>query len=490
MSSIGRNTLYNLAGYAVPLVLFLATIPAYIHFIGADRYGVLAIVWLIYGGFGMLDLGLGRAATQRIAALRDADPAERRAMLDVALSTNVVIGAVGAILTGLVGWFTFAIGMKLDPSLRTEALEVVPLMALGLPIITTLGILSGALQARERFLITNRITITNSALFQLLPLVVAWLVAPTLWLVVLAALAARMTAVVLLLRECRREFGPRSAGRPRRPGEAWDMLRYGGWVTLSSLGGLINGFSDRLLIGALIGPVAVTIYTVPMDATRRLAVIADSLSNAMFPRLAVTDEEGTRVLAERSTAALYAVATPVVACFVVMAEPLVRLWLGDRIGAQSAPLAQILAVAAWANMFAKLPYAQLQAQGRPHLVALTQLAEIPLYVAGLVWAVRSFGLPGAAWLYIARTSIDAAILTHLAERRMIHGALLGMTLAALCGLVWLAQLAGQPSWPTALIATAAVGLGTALIAWLVMPHPLRQLALGFAGRFGPNRTAR
>ncbi|MEP3755860.1 MAG: oligosaccharide flippase family protein, partial [Alteripontixanthobacter sp.] len=307
--SIGRNAAYNLAGFTVPLVLFLVTIPIYIDLIGAARYGVLAIVWLVLGLFGMMDLGLGRAATQRVAALKNGTAQERRGALGTALTSNLVIGAIGAAIMAVAAWFMFARGMKLDADLRAEAMPLVPLMAIGVPIVTTLAILSGALMGREKFFIVNRITITNTSLFQLAPLAVAWIAGPTLVWLVLAALAARLLAVLLLWRECRKEFGAGAIG-------GWDaaelvrMLRYGGWVTAGGMIGMVLVFSDRFLIGAAVGAVAVTVYAVPLDATRRIAVVADALANALFPRLAVLDKEESRKLTRQAVGALYAIATP------------------------------------------------------------------------------------------------------------------------------------------------------------------------------------
>ncbi|ANU07145.1 oligosaccharide flippase family protein [Paraurantiacibacter namhicola] len=481
MSTIGRNAAYNLAGFGVPLVLFFLTIPLYIGLIGTARYGVLAIVWLVLGLFGMMDLGLGRAATQRVAALRDAAPEDRLRALGTALASNFVIGLLGALLMGGAAWYIFAHGMKLDPWLRQEALPLVPLMAMAVPMMTTLNILSGALQGRERFFITNRITITNAALFQLMPLAVAWLVGPTLVWLVVAALAARLLAALLLWRACRKEFGSGALARWDRK-DMRSMLGYGGWVSVSGLVGMALVFSDRFLIGALVGAVAVTIYAVPLDATRRIAVIADSLANALFPRLAVTDADASRMLMRGAVSALYALATPLVVGVIILAEPLIRFWLGDDIGSRSAPLAQILAIAGWINIFAKPPYAQLQAQDRPRAVALLMLAQLPFFLLALWWVLPRYGLEGAAWVYLARNTVDTFALYLAATGRIERGWQLALTFAALVALVLVLQSQPVPGFLGALGPAVIAGAVSLIIGLWALPPESRERIAGLARR--------
>lgn len=478
MSSITRNTLYNLAGSGVPLILFVVTIPVYIALIGAERYGVLAIVWLVLGVFGLMDMGLGRAVTQRIANLREAGAGEHRAVLGTALATNLLIGSVGAVLMYGAGQAVFGQGITLEPDLRGEALSVVVLMAIGVPVVTTYAILLGALQGIEKFAITNRIAIINSTIFQCLPIAIAYFYSINLFPLVAAALAARVIAVIMLWRECRRAFGSGIVS-------AWDrerirpLLAFGGWVTLTMLLGTVLVFSDRLIIGSLIGAVAVTLYAVPFDASRRLGVVSEALASALFPRLAAVDDVRSRELVSRANAVLFAVATPLVAGLITVADPLMRLWLGEDIGSQSAPLLQILALAAWANIFARSPYARLQATGRPHVVALIGLIQTPFYLVALIFALDQFGLAGAAAVYLARNSADYMMLAIAAGMIEDRFMVLFSTFTAILALIVALQLAEPLTLLSGIVCGAAVALAASVLAWFVLPADVRTLIRRF-----------
>lgn len=482
--SIGRNAAWNLGGQAVPALLALATIPAYLHLLGAERYGVMALAWLVLGYFGVFDLGLGRAATQRISVLRDADPQARTRALSSALAANLAIGLAGALVLVPVAHFVFGQVFRIDPVLRAEALAALPWIALALPVATTGGVLGGALMGRERFATANAISVTTTALFQLAPLAVALWRGPALPGVLAAAVCARLAGLGLMAWAVRREFGPLLPLRWDRA-EVRGLLAFGGWVALTSLVAPLLTLTDRLLVGALVGAAAVAVYSVPMDLTQRLGAVSAAIGNALFPRLALASGDEAGRLMRGGIDALFVLLTPPVAAALVLADPLFRLWLGDAIGGQAAPLARLMLVGAWFNAFAQMAFVRLQAQGRPDLVAKLLLAETPVYLLALWWALGSHGLWGAALVLLVRMVIDSLAMALLAARRLERAWLLLPTLALFVAACFVLRAMEPLALLPALGWAAVAAGGLAIPAWGLLPPDLHDRISGLFSRAAP-----
>ncbi|HMP54957.1 MAG TPA: oligosaccharide flippase family protein, partial [Novosphingobium sp.] len=287
------------------------------------------------------------------------------------------------------------------------------------------------------------------------------------------AVVARVLGLGLMRRAVRREFGPIEPWRWERA-EVRALLAFGGWVALTSLVAPLLTLTDRFLVGAVVGAAAVAIYSVPVDLTQRLGAVAAALGNALFPRLALASGEEATRLVRAGIDALFVLLTPPVAAGLILADPLFRLWLGDAIGGQAAPLARVMLVAAWFNAFAQMAFVRLQAQGRPDLVAKLLLAETPVYLLALWWALASHGLWGAALVFLARMVIDSLGMAYLAGRRLERAWLLlptlGLFVAACFVLRAMAPIALWPGLGWA--ALAAAGLSVA--GWQLLPEDLRK----------------
>lgn len=481
--SICRNTTYNLLGSVIPLVASLVTIPIYLGLIGEARYGVLAIAWLLLGYFGLFDLGLGRATAQRIAALRDAPAKERAQTFWTALVLNVGFGVMGGLILWPVATYCFGYMFKIEEALRPEIAAAVPWLALAVPAATLSGVLSGALQGQERFLELNLISVAGTALFQLVPLSVAWIHGPDLGWLLPAALLARLVTLVALLGLCRRSV---FLGYPPCfiRSQAGALLRFGGWVTVTAFVGPMMVILDRFVIGVLGGAAAVTYYTVPFQLAERTAIFPDALSSALFPRLAASWKDETYRLVDEALRTLAVVMTTLALLGVLCIGPFLMWWIGWDFANRATRVAQILLLAFWANSFARIPYAQLQAQGQPDRVAQCHLAEVVPYFGLLYLGLSLFGLVGAAVAFSLRVLVDLLLLSALAgslwrilRTLRIPTLLLGLSLMLVNGISF--------DRPLAVALVMLLLLTTLVWAWWAAPEGVRGLAKDIPSRYLP-----
>ncbi len=443
--SVSRNTSYNIAGAVAPLLLSLITVPIYLRLVGAERYGVLAIAWLLLGYFGLFDLGLGRSTAFRIASLREGAEDARSSAFWTGLTINLGMGVVGGLLLFGAASFFFGQVFKVSAGMRGEVMSAVPLLACAVPIATVTGVLTGAMQGRERFLETNLVSTVSTALFQLFPLAVAYWAGPHLKYLLSAAILARLCAIAVLGFWCMREFGVTRVLRVD-PKEAPLLLKYGGWVNLTSLIGPALVAADRFAIGAILGAAAVTVYTVPFQLAQRIQVVPGALTNALFPRLSSIDQTQQHALVNSATMALLAIISAPVLGGIFLLEPFLRLWIGAEIGGQSAEVGRIMLIGFWINSFALLPFIRLQASGRPDLVAKALIAEIPPYMVALYFGLQHFSYVGAAVAFAARCVVDYVILTLMSGGRRAAWRPISVVGLLLAVGAWLASLWSYMDW--------------------------------------------
>lgn len=415
-SGLGRNFLFTITGMMVPVAISLITIPLYIHHLGESRYGVLTIIWLLLGYFGFLDMGLSRASANALAKLRDGKADERALVLASSLSLNLGLGIVGGALIYFAGGYAFRSHFDLTPEIWAELSGVMIWVAAMLPVALLSGVAIGALEAQEKFLSVNILQTVGSAAGQIVPALCAVYLAPDLSLIIPVAFAVRLISGLAvfshLLRSERLPF--------YRFDSQWarNLLRYGAWVSVTNIVGPVLTSLDQFLVGMKLGTAAVTHYSVPMNLTSRIQIIAVALSRVVFPRLSAYERDAAIELAEKAVVALAYLfgAACIGALFLI--GPFLALWISPEFAEITTPIAQTLMIGTWINGLAFISLSLLQGQGRPDLAAKMHLLELLPFIAILWLMIQQFGLPGAAAAWVLRVAVDALLLFHLSGLRV------------------------------------------------------------------------
>jgi len=453
---VNRNIIVTFISSVCANGFSLLTIPLYLSLIGTVRYGVMAFVWLIIGYFGLFILGLDKAITNLMSQHRH-DPAAARSLFHTAMLLNLVTSCVGGVVMYFVGYQILARTLTVDDALRDEVLRAMPWIAASIPLATTTSLLTGTLEAYERFSTLASTQFTATALFQIIPILVAWLIGPQLTLVVPAAILARASSTVwmLMLLTPVMQLDTRILLRSQ-----WVMplLRYGSSISISGIVGPILTSLDRLLIGATLGAGAVSYYVVPSSLISAVQMVPGSLLRVLFPQLSILPPAAASAACVEASLALGAILAPLITLGILFARPFMTLWLGASFAQHAQGITEILLHAAWINCLAWAPLTLLLAQRRPGLVARLHVIELVPFIA-VVWiGVRLGGTHGAAIACSLRMWVDALLLFYVSGM----GGVLRLRLI----------------WPTTII-TAALGASLSL-PWTSPAYLVLAAALGIA----------
>lgn len=439
------------------MLLMLLTVPLYLKQLGEARYGLMALVWLLLGYFSFLELGLGKAASNQIA--KSERISERSEIFWTALAVNAGMGTFGALVLYLTK--PLLLPVILPPSssteLRAEVLAAFPWLVATFPIALASSVLNGSLEGRSKFFELNLIQIATSIVFQLVPLAVAYWVQASLVYVIPAAVLSRTLMSLLTLASCR--YLLPLQGVPRVSlAKAKQLFGYGSWVAVSAIAVPLLETLERFVISGVMGLVAVTQYTVPMQLVGKLKVFPASLARALFPVFSAGGKENNDHVVLRSAVVLAGSMTVLTCICALLVRPFLMFWIGPDFGEISAPVAEILLLGVWFNGIAHIPYFYLQARDRPQTVAMVQAAELGPYLLCMWFAASTGGLLAVACVWSVRCAVEAiALFACSGLLRKVVGLLTGLSALLIALLVLLRESDPSTAWRFALAMALLAG---------------------------------
>jgi len=422
---LARNTIWNLIGGGVPMLVAIVCIPILIKGLGKDRFGILALAWVIIGYAGFFDLGVGRALTQFVSRkLGAGEDHEVPALVWTSLFLMLLLGIVGAAVVVLISPWLVHRALHIPAALQRETLHSFYLLGLSLPIVITTAGLRGFLEAHQRFGLINALRIPLNAFVFAGPLLVLPF-SRSLFPVVAVLVGGRIVGWVAHLLLCLRVMPAlRHQIAWHRP-SVGPLLSFGGWLTVTNIISPLMVTLDRFLISAMLSVTAVAYYATPFEVVTRLLLIPGAVVGVMFPAFSASfaqDRSRTAFLYGRSVKYVLLALFPVILFVLVFAGNGLKLWLGADFARHSTRVLQWLAVGVFINGLALIPYSLLQGVGRPDLTAKLHLAELPAYLLGLWWLIHVDGIEGAAIAWTVRVFVDALILFGMARRFFPAGA--------------------------------------------------------------------
>jgi len=414
-----RNTLWNLVGLGAPLIVAVFAIPLLIDGLGLERFGVLALAWMVVGYFSLFDLGLGRALTKLVAEkLGAGQNADIPPLAWTALLLMLLLGAIGALVVGLLCPWLVSRALRIPEALQIETLYAFYTLALSIPILVSTAGLRGILEAQQRFGIVTALRIPLGVFTFLGPVCVLPF-SNSIYPIAVVLVAGRLLAWLAHLLICLRVTPTLRQNFVLKRAMVGPLLRFGGWMTVTNIVSPFMAYLDRFLIGALISLTAVAYYVTPFEMITKLLVIPAALVGVLFPAFSSTffqDLDRAALFYYRGIKYLFLTMFPITLIVVVFAQEILHIWLGADFADNSFRVLQLIGIGVLMNGVANVPFAFIQGAGRPDVTGKLNFIELPFYLVAVVLLTNRYGILGTAIAWVLRVTIDALVLMIVAQR--------------------------------------------------------------------------
>lgn len=394
------NTAMNYAGQVFIIVLTFATAPYTVHHLGPELFGILALVQVIAGFAGLLNLGIGRALTKYVSELFwKRDFGEINRLFQTAWTTCLLAGAVAfvalALPKGIIGRLFFRGG----PGVQAVVGFAIYIAAFGLFTSMLLEAISALPVALQRFDVVNVVNVVVGTVRCAGPVVVLALgygiravLGITLVGNVLALMAFAAISINLIPELSLAPTFDRSAFRK--------LFSFSLPLLLSALFALLVTRADRLILAYYMPLAAVTFYTLPYSISQRARMGVSNITAVVFPFTSELHSMGVQEkvheLYLRSTKILMLVTMPLVTILVAVPGPILRYWLGPEYAAAGATALALLGLATLFNALSAVPTVTSLGVGQAWVPAAFAFGASAVNLTANFLLIPRWGINGAA----------------------------------------------------------------------------------------------
>jgi len=417
-----RNSLWNVTGSALPAIAALASVPLLIAALGVEGFGIVTIVSSIVGYFAVLDVNLSAGAMKYLAETHAAG--DRRRFAETFWFGTFFYGALGlvgatAIFFGA-HWLTIHL-FDLPVSSRAAAVLALKIGAVGFALTQAQNYLIVVPQALQRY---DR-SAQSEAFFGVVVNVISVLAALAgggiAGVIAARVVVSLLNVLYLLILVNNLDVDLRFCWPRKEVRKA--LTSFSAYAYLSKVAATMHQHGDKLIIGALAGPVALTFYTVPATLAGRILGLTYRLSSVIYPRASAL--AGSKRMHELRPIYLgamrYVTYINVIALGVIVlaGDEFLRHWVGEEFVAQGYPVLVIMTVASLVDSLTNIPSMVNDALGHPRISGRFALAR-GIFGVGLVYlGVTTAGIVGASIAHLITAIVMSGLFVMYVHGRTI-----------------------------------------------------------------------
>jgi len=315
------------------LIPFFYT-PIMLRILGQEEYGLYTIANSVVSYLSLLNFGIGSSIIRYIAAYRaEGNQEEERRLLGLFVTIYSIIG----ILIIVVGT-TLAFNIEIFYGNTLSAEEVntlrilIILLSISMGLVMPLNVFASLIMAHEKYILSGIVRIVSSLLSPILNLVVLFLGWRSIGLVASSsALSIGVNVIYCIYAISRLKLIPIFKGWSGKLLK--EILYYSFFHFLASIVDMLYWNTDKLLLGAMVGTVAVAVYNIGAMFHTYTQSIATSISSVLMPRVTKmfvdqVDSSAYTELFIRVGRMQYLLVGFIVSAFCIFGQQFIMLWSG------------------------------------------------------------------------------------------------------------------------------------------------------------------
>ena len=425
LHTVARNVSTRYLSIMVEMLIGLVLLPFNLKYLGEANYGLWVLLGSVTVHFSLFELGQGGAMVKFVAQYRALNNA--RAIKEIASSMFVVFGAIGVVSYALLAVLALNLEHVFHLSAAQAAVGQWILLIIGLHITMNFpfSVYGGVTSGFQRYDINNLVAIVTTIVAAIVNVVVV-LSGGTLIQLVAGTTGVRLLAYIVYAVNAHRVF-PELRVRPSlfRTARVREVMGFSVYTTVIDWANKLNYRLDEVVIGAFLGPVFVAVWAPAERIISGIQRLTNQVNGVLFPLIVDSNTTNQRqrlqqILVQGTRFSL-ATVIPLSAAVFILADPLIRVWLGSKADevAGAIPVLQILAIAVAVRVGDATSTTLLKGTGKHRMLAGVNLTTGAVNLALSALLIGPYGLVGVAYGTLLPISAAAGLVLFPAACRRV-----------------------------------------------------------------------
>jgi O-antigen/teichoic acid export membrane protein len=407
-------------------------LPFYLNYMGAEAYGLVGFFTALQSWFNMLDLGLSPSVSRQTARM-NAGALPLKTYLDLIRALQLIFFIIMLIGTGILFLLAPYIAhswLKAQSLPINEVQTAVQLMAVSVGLRWMCGIYRATVTGSEQFVWLSYYTWVFTTLRYLGVLLVLMFVGTTPFIFFTYQIVISLFELTILALKATKNLPilPKSAKQKNQISGLLSTIKpiipFALSVFVTSSIWIVITQTDKLILSKLLPLTEYGYFTLAVLAANGVTLFSAPFSMVLMPRMAKIkaekDEKNLIYLYRQATKYVASVTIPAGIILALFPEEILWLWTNNLVVAhQTAPVLRLYALGNAILAFTTFPYYLQYAHGnlRWHLIGNScfAIALIP----SIIWATTSYGMIGAAWVWLTANLSFFSIWTAFVHKRLI-----------------------------------------------------------------------